>query len=207
MLALTTFVPHDHLARQQVDHTSQAATLIAIGELQRNSDHTEALFDHVHCLYVARLHSVELVDEGDARDVITIGLSPYGLRLRLYHLYAGEDYDASIENAQGTFDLCREVNVPWGIDDVNPMLAPETRRRRRGDSNSPLTFLRHPVHFGVTLMDLAHLVRTAGIVEDPFCDRCLPGIDVSHDADIPYPLHGHRTVIYRSIAGHRDPLH
>ncbi len=86
------------------------------------------------------------------------------------------------------------------------MLAPETRRRRRRDGNPSLAFLRHPVHFGVTLMDLAHFVRAAGIVKDPLCSRRLPGINVSHDANISHPLNGHRPFIYGSIAEHKDPL-
>jgi hypothetical protein len=34
-------------------------------------------------------------------------------------------------------------------------------------------------------MHLAELVSATGVVQDPLGSRGLPGIDVSHDADIP----------------------
>jgi hypothetical protein len=47
-----------------------------------------------------------------------------------------------------------------------------------------LLLLLHPVHDGSALVDLAHLVGAARVVEDPLGRGRLAGIDVGHDADV-----------------------
>jgi hypothetical protein len=47
-----------------------------------------------------------------------------------------------------------------------------------------LLLLLHPVHLGRALVDLAHLVRDARVVEDALGGRGLPRIDVRHDPDV-----------------------
>src|ERR1700730_8028602 len=81
------------------------------------------------------------------------------------------------------------------VDDVEAMLAPERRGRGRGDGDAALLLLLHPVHGGGALMDLAHLVALAGVIENPLGRRRLPGIDVGHDAEI-------AVVFDRVAAGH-----
>ena len=75
--------------------------------------------------------------------------------------------------------------MPGRIDDVDPMVAPERRRRSRRDRDAALLLLRHPVHRRGALVDLAHLVGAAGVVEDPLGRRRLARIDVGHDPDVP----------------------
>ena len=57
-------------------------------------------------------------------------------------------------------------------------------KRRRGDGNSPLLLLLHPIHGGRTIMDFAHLVGDTGVVEDSLGGRSLAGIDMGHNSDI-----------------------
>jgi hypothetical protein len=45
-------------------------------------------------------------------------------------------------------------------------------------------FLLHPVHGGGAVVHLSDLVVHARIEQDPLGRRRLPGIDVSHDADV-----------------------
>jgi hypothetical protein len=74
--------------------------------------------------------------------------------------------------------------VAGGVDDVDPVLAPEAGRRGGGDGNAALLFLLHPVHDGRALMHFTDFVRNTGVVEDALGRRGLAGIDVRHDADV-----------------------
>ena len=54
----------------------------------------------------------------------------------------------------------------------------------RGDRDTTLLLLLHPVHGGSTVVHLTDLVGQARVEEDTLRRSCLTGIDVSHDADV-----------------------
>jgi len=62
--------------------------------------------------------------------------------------------------------------------------APEAGGGRRSDRYAAFLLLLHPVHDGRAVMDLAQLVRYAGVEQDPLGGRGLAGVDVGHDADV-----------------------
>jgi hypothetical protein len=74
--------------------------------------------------------------------------------------------------------------VPGRIDDVDAKVAPKRRRRGGRDRDAALLLLRHPVHRRGALVDLAHLVGAARVVEDALGRRGLARIDVGHDPDV-----------------------
>jgi len=76
---------------------------------------------------------------------------------------------------------------------------PEAGRRRGRDRDAALLFLLHPVHGGRAIMDLAHLMGLARVIEDALGRGRFPGIDVGHDADIP-------NLVERCRAWHFVPL-
>ena len=116
--------------------------------------------------------------------LVLVGLAPDGLGLRLDARDRVEDGDRAVEDAQAPLDLDRKVHVPGRIDNVDPEVAPERRRRGRRDRDAALLLLRHPVHRRGALVDLAHLVGAAGVVEDPLGRRRLARVDVGHDPDV-----------------------
>src|SRR6185437_14457666 len=67
---------------------------------------------------------VHLVYENNARHIILIGLTPYGLRLRLDTLVAVENANSAIEHAQGALDLDRKIDVAGRVDDVQTVVLP-----------------------------------------------------------------------------------
>ena len=73
---------------------------------------------------------------------------------------------------------------PGRVDDVDPVAVPLAGGRGGGDRDAALLLLLHPVHDGGALVDLAHLVGAAGVVEDALGRRRLTGVDVSHDPDV-----------------------
>ena len=62
-----------------------------------------------------------------------------------------------------------------------------------GDGDAALLLLLHPVHGRGALVDLADLVRDAGVVQDALGGRGLPRIDVRHDPDVSGPSYGELT--------------
>jgi hypothetical protein len=104
--------------------------------------------------------------------------------LRLDAGHAVEHRHRAVEYAQGPLDLDGEVDMARRVDDVDAVIAPEAGGGRRGDGDAALLLLLHPVHGGRALMDLAQLVRAAGVVEDALGRGGLAGIDMGHDADV-----------------------
>src|SRR5882762_4811903 len=98
---------------------------------------------------------------------------------------------AVFEHAQRPLDLDGEVDVAGRVDDVDPVVLPPARGGGRGDGDAALLLLDHPVHDGGALVDLAHLVGAAGVVEDALGRRGLSGVDVGHDPDVPDAVERH----------------
>ena len=86
--------------------------------------------------------------------------------------------------AERALDLDREVDVAGSVDDVDPVAVPLARRGGRGDRDTALLFLLHPVHDGRALVDLPQLVGAPGVEEDALGRRRLAGVDVSHNPDV-----------------------
>ena len=68
--------------------------------------------------------AVELVDEGDARHLVLVGLVPDRLGLHLDAADGAEDADGAVEDAQGALDLGREIDVAGRVDDVDARSRP-----------------------------------------------------------------------------------
>ena len=65
------------------------------------------------------------------------------------------------------------------------VVVPEAGRGRGGDGDAALLLLRHPVHRGRALMDLAELVDLLRVEEDPLGHGRLARVDVGDDPDVP----------------------
>ncbi len=122
--------------------------------------------------------------------VVLVGLAPHGLGLGLDAGDGVEHGDGAVEHPQRPFDLDGEVDMPGRVDDVDPRVAPLAGRGGAGDGDAALLLLDHPVHDRGAFVDLADLVGTAGVVQDPFGGRGLAGVDVRHDPDVANPREG-----------------
>ena len=130
----------------------------AHGHLHGHRPSAQLILHHAKDAVEVGSDPVHLVDKGDARDVVLVGLPPDRFRLGLHAANATEYGDGAIQNSQRTFHLDGEVNMARGVDDVDLVLLPEARRRCRGDGDAPLFLLVHPVHGGCAIMNLTHAV-------------------------------------------------
>jgi len=147
-----------------------------------------------------RAHAVHLVDKSQAWNVVFIGLPPDCFGLGFHATDRAKQCDCPIKDSQGAFDFNCKVDVPGGVDNVDPMVFPETGRSGGGNGNPPLAFLDHPVHFGGAIMDFADLVGPAGVIQDSFGGRSFTGVNMGHDADIA----DHRQFVCSHCGCHRS---
>ena len=116
---------------------------------------------------------------------VAVRLPPDSLGLRLDTGDAVEHGDRTVQDPQRPLHLDGEVDVAGRVDDVDGVVTPAGSRRGGGDGNAALLLLLHPVHRGGALVDLAHLVDLAGVIEDALGDGGLAGVNVGGDADVP----------------------
>ena len=129
-------------------------------------------------------HAVELVDVGNARHAVLVGLEPDGFRLHLDAADGAEDADAAVEDAQRALDLGGEIDVAGRVDEVDARVAPLNGDGSTVDGDALGPFERVEVGGGVAVVHVADLVLGAAEVQNPLRRGGLAGVHVSDDADI-----------------------
>ena len=164
---------------------------------QLNTDRTAADlgFDFLDAAMEIGAGLIHLIDEHDARHVVFFGLAPDGLGLRLHALVAVEDADGAVKHPERALDFDREIDMAGRVDDVEALAVPICRGRGGSDRDASLLLLLHPIHCGGAVMDFAHLMRFAGVIENPLRRRRFARIDMGHDAEVP-------VIFDRMAAGH-----
>src|SRR5690606_18654628 len=109
--------------------------------------------------------TVHLVDVDDARHAVLVGLTPYGLGLRLNTGSTAEHDDSTVEHTQRALYFDGEVNVAGSVDDVYTIVVilttgtfPEGRYSSGGNGDTALLLLHHPVGSGGAIVHLTHFV-------------------------------------------------
>jgi len=101
-----------------------------------------------------------------------------------------KDSDHPVQNPQGAFHFCREVHMPWRVNDVDAekfavrKTAPVARSRRCDDGDAALFFLRHPVHRRRPFVHAANAVDASRVKQDALRRRRLARIYVGGDPDV-----------------------
>src|SRR2546425_7322644 len=181
--------PHQPDLVDQVDEPP-VLVLAADRDLQRDRMGAQTLPHQVDALVVVRADAVHLVDVDHPRHPVLVGLPPHRFRLRLDARDSVEDRHGAVQDAERALDLDREVDVAGRVDDVDAAIPPEAGRRGRRDRDAALLLLHHPVHRRGAFVNLADLVRPAGVVQDPLGRRRLARVDMGHDADVARLLQG-----------------
>ena len=173
----------DRLHLDEVDDPGEVL-LGSDRELDGHRMGAQAVDHRLHAAVEVGADPVHLVDVGDARDAVLVGLAPHGLGLRLDAGDRVEQRDRAVEHAQRTLHLDREVDVAGRVDDVDPVALPLAGGRGGGDRDAALLLLSHPVHHGRALVNLPHLVGAACVIEDALRRRRFTGVDVGDDPNV-----------------------
>ena len=70
------------------------------------------------------------------------------------------------------------------VDDVDSAILPSASSGGRGNGDTTLLFLFHPIHGGSSLVHLTNFVGFASVVKDTLGGGGFASINVSHDSDI-----------------------
>ena len=100
----------------------------ADGQVDRDRLAVEPVADFVERAEEIGPFAVHLVDEGDPRHAVLVGLVPDRLALGLDAFAGAEDHHAAVEHAQAPLDLGREIDVAGRVDqvDLEPSASRET---------------------------------------------------------------------------------
>src|SRR5262249_38173285 len=131
-----------------------------------------------------RPETLHLIADGDPRIAAFAGLTPNSFSLGLDPTDGTKNRYRPVKYPQGTLYLDGKVNVARSINNIDPMIAPQTGRRCRCNGNPAFLFLNHPVHGGGAFMHLTNLVVDPGVIQDPLGGAMFAGIDARHVADI-----------------------
>lgn len=108
--------------------------------------------------------TVQLVNKANPRHPVLVGLPPHSLALRFHSLDSTEDHDGSVEDSQAAFDFSREVDVTWGINDVDGGTLPAARDSSGVNGDTALSLFGVEVSLRSAFVDVSHPMRGASVV-------------------------------------------
>src|SRR5690606_2186764 len=194
--ALGRFVPDNGLHLDQIDHALE----VVLGADRDHHGHGVGAQTQLHLvidLEEVGAGAVHLVDEGQARLLVLVGLAPDGFGLGLHATHGAVHHAGAVEHAHGALHLDGEVHVTGGVDDVEAVLGvgqvhalPEAGHGRGRDGDAALLLLLHPVGGGGAVVHLAQLVVHTRVEQDALGGGGLAGVDVGGDTDVAVALDG-----------------
>ena len=194
--ALRGIVPHDRLHLDQVDHAMEII-FRPDRDLHRDRIAFQAFADLLMHAQEIGADAIHLVDEGQPRHLVFVGLPPHGFRLRLHAADRVVHHAGAVQHAHRALDLDREIDVARGVDDVDPMHRiiaghpfPEAGGGGRRDRDAAFLFLLHPVHRRGAVVHLAQFVVDPRIEQDALGGGGLAGVDVGADTDVAVAFYG-----------------
>ena len=135
-----------------------------------------------------RAAAVDLVDEDERRDPQPAQRPHQHAGLRLHALHRGDHQHGAVEHGQHPLHLGDEVRVAGRVDEVDRDRirgVPDGERDDRGlDRDAALPFEREGVGLRAAVVDAADVVDDAGLVQQPFGQARLAGVNMGEDAQV-----------------------
>ncbi len=175
----------------KVDY-SLKGVFLAYGQFDGHGIGVKPVLHHLYGAHEVCAVDVHLIYICYTGNFILVSLTPNGFGLRLNAALCAERCNGAVEYAQGTLYFNGEVNVPRGIDDIDPALVrlgfasprPVAGGSRGSNGYTALLFLYHPVHSSGTVVRFAYLVVNTCIKENSLGSSRLAGVDVRHNTDV-----------------------
>ena len=153
-------------------------------QLQSHRAGAQTVNNHIQTAVEVGSDTIHLIAEADTGNTIFVSLSPNCLRLRLNAGNRVKHGNCTVKDAQRTLNFNSEVNVARSINDVNAIAFPEAGRSSRGNCNTALLFLFHPVHRCSTIVCFTDFVVNTGVIQDTLGCCGFTRINVSHNTDV-----------------------
>ena len=180
-------MPDDCFHTNEINHALECF-LCSNRNLDCTRSSSKHLFDLANYIKEVGTRTVHLVHVADTRHIILISLTPNSLRLRLYTTHRAQRHHSTVQDTQRTLYLYGKVHVTRSVYQVDfvfiACVVPESGSSSRGDSDTTLLLLLHPVHRSSTVVYLTDLVCQTRVEQDTLRSSCLTGIDVCHDTDV-----------------------
>ena len=162
-------VPEDSLHTDEV-HDTLEFLFSTDGHRDGAGSSTEDVLHLAHYFKEVGTGAVHLVHITDTGNIVLVSLTPNGFRLRFHTTNGAIGCHSTVEHTEGAFYLSGKVNVSRSIDKVELILfavpGPVGRSGSRGNGNTALLLLSHPVHGCTTIVYLTDFVGLTGIEED-----------------------------------------
>src|SRR6218665_33820 len=165
-------------------NNAEKRALRSDGQLNDEGFCPEATDDCVHREIKVSAELVYFIDEANTRNVVFIGLLPQLFALSLNTFLAVKHGNGPVEHTERTLHLDGEIDVPGGVNDIALVLIPEAGHGGRGDRDTALFFLFHPVGCGCPVGGFTDLVVDTCVKKDALRGGGLTGVNVRHDANI-----------------------
>ena len=144
----------------------------------------EPLADFVERAEEVGPFAVHLVDEGDPRHAVLVGLVPDGLALGLDAFPGAEDHHGAVEHPQAPLHLGGEIDVAGRVDQVDLDVLPGEGDGGGVDRDAPFLLLGVEIGDGGALIHFAHAVAEAAVEQHAFGDGGFARVDVGNHADV-----------------------
>ena len=109
---------------------------------------------------------------------------PYRLRLSLDAANSTKHSYCTIENTKGSLDLDREINVAWGVNQIQREVIPGQSGSCGSNCNPAFLLFGKIIHHRCAFMNLTYLVGSSSEVKYPLGYCRLASIDVSHHTNV-----------------------
>ena len=155
--------------------------------VERGARHVEHALDLVEQIERLAPVAVELVDEGDDRQLAGAADLEQLDRLRLDALGAVDEHHRAVGRGQGAVGVLAEVVVAGGVEQVELEVAIGELHHAGRDRDAALAFERHPVAgrvaLGAPLLDRAGEADRAAVEQQLLGQRRLAGVRVGDDGE------------------------
>ena len=155
-------------------------------QVEGNRGTTEDGLDAFERSFEAGAFTVEFIDYDGAGQFEFIGELPNLLGLNLDAGHSIHHHEGGLGSDHGRLGVIYKNVEPRGVQEIDLLLLPFDIGEGGGNRDLPGHFLVVEIGEGVALIDACQAVGRPGTEEHARCERCLSGIAVADQRNVPY---------------------